>query len=233
MVNNLLPRICVSIAPQDAQSIIKDADCAFDNGADYVEIRFDFLNPVLLPEALQAARPIRDRSVFTLRSRSEGGMFADSEKNRLHWLYRLAEQQPMLLDVELNTLKKNDELTDFLEREKCPLLVSWHDFEKTPPSENIADVLSDMRIYSSYVKIVTTAQSIEDSLRVLDLYETAVGLSPIFFSMGQAGVLSRLLCTLVGNAPFTYATLEKPLAAGQLTLRQMRKLYDKLGIGKG
>jgi 3-dehydroquinate dehydratase-1 len=229
----LSPRICVSIAPEDAKSIIKEAERAFGNGADYVEIRFDFLNPDLLPEALQAARPIRDRTVFTLRSRTEGGMFASNEKNRLHWLYRLAEQEPMLLDVELDTLKKNDELTDFLEREKSPLLVSWHDFEKTPPVESIADVLSDMRIYSNYVKIVTTAQSIEDSLRVLDLYETAVGLSPIFFAMGQAGVLSRLLCTLVGNAPFTYATLEKPLAGGQLTLQQMKKLYDKMRIGKG
>jgi 3-dehydroquinate dehydratase-1 len=89
-----------------------------------------------------------------------------------------------------------------------------------------------MRTYSNYVKIVTTAHSIEDSLRVLELYETSKGLSPIFFAMGDAGVISRLLCTLVGNAPFTYASLEKALAPGQLTLQQMKKLYDKMGVGK-
>jgi 3-dehydroquinate dehydratase I len=40
------------------------------------------------------------------------------------------------------------------------------------------------------------------------------------------------LCTVVGNAPFTYASLEKALAPGQLTLQQMKKLYDKMGVGK-
>lgn len=228
----MAPRICVSIAPKNAEWIIKEAQYAFDQGADYIEIRFDFLKPDLLPEALQAARRIKDRTIFTLRSTSEGGVFANNEKNRLHWLCRLAELEPMLLDVELNTLKKNDGLTDFLEHKRCPLLVSWHDFEKTPSTEFMADLLSDMRIYSNYVKIVTTAQSIEDSLRMLELYETSIGLSPIFFAMGQAGVLSRLLCTLVGNAPFTYASLEKPLAAGQLTLQQMKKLYDSIGVSK-
>jgi 3-dehydroquinate dehydratase-1 len=228
----LAARICVSIAPKDAKSIIKEADLAFDLGADYVEIRFDFLNPDLLPEALQCARGIKDRTVFTLRSGSEGGMFVSSEENRLHWLYRLAEQEPMLLDVELDTLKKNDELADFLEKKRSPLLVSWHDFEKTPPSDSIADVLSEMRTYSNYVKIVTKAHSIEDSLRLLELYETAIGLSPILFAMGEAGVISRLLCTVIGNAPFTYASLERSLAPGQLTLQQMKKLYDKMGVGK-
>jgi 3-dehydroquinate dehydratase-1 len=228
----LAARICVSIAPKDPKSIEKEADRAFGLGADYVEIRFDFLNPDLLPEALEAAKGIRDRTVFTLRSRSEGGMFVGSEASRLHWLYRLAEQEPMLLDVELDTLKKNDELADFLEKKKSPLLVSWHDFEKTPPSDAIADVLSEMRTYSNYVKIVTAAHSIEDSLRLLELYETAIGLYPIFFAMGDAGVISRLLCTLIGNAPFTYASLEKAVAPGQLTVQQMKKLYDMMRVGK-
>ena len=225
-------RICVSIAPEDAKSIMNRAARAFELGADYVELRFDFLNPDLLPEALQVARGIKDKTVFTLRPKSEGGMFTSTEENRLIWLCRLAEQEPMLLDIELDTLKKSDELANFLEKKRTPLLVSWHDFQKTPPSDSIADVLSEMRTYSNYVKIVTTAHSIEDSLRLLELYETAIGLYPIFFAMGDAGVISRVLCTVIGNAPFTYASLEKSLAPGQLTLEQMKKLYDKMGVGK-
>ena len=226
------PRICVSIGPEDAKSIEKQAVRAFEMGADYAEIRFDFLKPDLFPAALNAAKSIKDRAVFTLRPKSEGGMFTGTEENRLRWLYKLAEQEPMLLDVELDTLKKNDELADFLEKKKSPLLVSWHDFEKTPPSDYIADLLSEMRTYSNYVKIVTTALSIEDSLRLLELYETAVGLSPIFFAMGDAGVISRVLCNIIGNAPFTYASLEKIIAPGQLTVQQMKKLYDKMRISK-
>ena len=228
----MAPKICVSIGPEDAKSIEKEADRAFQLGADYVEIRFDFLKPDSLPAALNAATGIKDRTVYTLRPKSEGGMFAGSEENRLYWLYRLVEQEPMLVDVELDTLKKNDELADFLEGKKSPLLVSWHDFEKTPPSDFIADLLSEMRTYSNYVKIVPTAQSVEDSLRLLELYETAIGLSPIFFAMGDAGVISRVLCNIIGNAPFTYASLEKIVAPGQLTVQQMKKLYNMMRVGK-
>jgi 3-dehydroquinate dehydratase-1 len=229
----LAARICVSIAPDDAQSIRIQANRAFELGADYVEIRFDFLKPEVLRAALQAAKDIKDRTIFTLRSSKEGGRFAGGEQNRLQWLHRLAEQTPMLLDVELDTLKKNDELADFLEKQKTRLLVSWHDFEKTPPNDRIADMLSEMRTYSNYVKVVTTAKSVEDALRLLEMYdETAIELHPIFFAMGEAGIISRVLCTLIGNAPFTYASLEKVIAPGQLTIQQMKKLYDKMKYRK-
>ena len=58
-------------------------------------------------------------------------MFARSERDRLQWLHRLAEEEPMLLDIELDTLQKNDDLADFLKDIRNPLLVSWHDFERT------------------------------------------------------------------------------------------------------
>ncbi len=221
-------KICASITPEDAQSIRKQADYAFELGADYVEIRFDFLKPEQLQSAIKAAKDIKDRAVFTLRSKDQGGKFAGSEPDRVKWLHRLAEQKPMLLDVELSTLRENDELADFLESQKTPVLVSWHDFQKTPPSDKIADILSEMRVYSNYVKIVTTAKSVDDSLRLLEMYETATGLHPIYFAMGEAGVVSRVMCTVIGNAPFTYASLEKAVAPGQLTIRQMKKLYNSM-----
>lgn len=221
-------KICASIAPDDVQSITRQAGLAFELGADYVEIRFDFLRPEQLQAAIESAKGIKNRAIFTLRSKDQGGKFAGGEQDRIKWLYRLAEQKPMLLDVELDTLGQNDELADFLEGQKTPVLVSWHDFQKTPPNDQIADILSEMRIYSNYVKIVTAANNVEDSLRLLEMYETAIGLNPIFFAMGEAGVISRVLCTVIGNAPFTYASIEKAVAPGQLTVKQMKKLYDRM-----
>ena len=221
-------KICVSITPEDVQSITRQAHLAFELGADYVEIRFDFLRPEQLQVSIDSVKGIKSKAVFTLRSKDQGGKFAGSEQDRVKWLYKLAEQKPMLLDVELDTLQQNDELADFLDRQKTPVLVSWHDFQNTPPNDKIADILLDMRIYSNYVKVVTTARNVEDSLRLLEMYETTTGLSSIFFAMGEAGVVSRLMCTVIGNAPFTYASLEKAVAPGQLTLNQMRKLYRSM-----
>jgi 3-dehydroquinate dehydratase I len=223
----LATKICVSIAPQDVLSITRLADQAFEQGAEYVEIRLDFLRLELLQKAIEAITS-KSRAIFTLRSKGQGGKFVGSEQDRVKWLQKLAEQKPMLLDVELPTLQQNDELADFLDRQRTPLLVSWHDYQETPSNDKIADLLSEMRIYSNYVKIVTTAKSVADSLRLLELYDTATGLHPIFFAMGEAGVISRVMCTVIGNAPFTYASLDEPMAPGQLTLAQMRKLYDKM-----
>jgi len=228
----LTSRICASIAPSNPKSVLRLANQAFDLGADYVEIRLDFLDIELLSSALQAVQNIKSRSVLTLRSVSEGGMFKGSEQTRLHWLYTLIEEEPMLVDIELATLQKNDDLADFLEERRTPVLVSWHDFNKTPSKDALSDIVSEMRIYSTYIKLVTTALTSEDSLAMLELYEAAVGLSPIFFAMGYPGVISRLLCTVIGNAPFTYASLESALAPGQLTIQQMKKLYDKMGETK-
>jgi 3-dehydroquinate dehydratase-1 len=88
-------------------------------------------------------------------------------------LRKLAEMRPMLLDVELTTLQANDNLADYLELASIPVLASWHDFEKTPPTDELAKMMTEMRIYSNYVKIVTTAQSMADSLRLLELYDGA------------------------------------------------------------
>jgi 3-dehydroquinate dehydratase-1 len=219
-------RICGSLAVDNASLIKEQAQQAFSSGADYVEIRFDFLGPDQLLAAMDATRDFRNKAVFTLRSKDQGGKFVGSEQERLHWLRRMAEQRPMLLDVELETLKNNDDLADFLERSKTTVMVSWHDFQRTPPADEIADVLSEMRVYSNYVKIVTMARTTEDSLRLLDMYESALGLHPIIFGMGDAGVISRLLCTIVGTAPFTYASIGDAVAQGQLTVAQMRRLYD-------
>jgi 3-dehydroquinate dehydratase-1 len=212
----LAGKICVSIATTGDVSLLKEqVDRAFSLGADFAEIRFDFVSPNRMQAAIDAVRGIRSKAVFTLRSKDQGGKFAGSEQERL--------------DVELDTIKENDDLADFLG--KAPILISWHDFQQTPPSDELADILSEMRIYSNYVKVVTTAKSVEDSLRLLELYESTTGLHPVIFAMGDAGIVSRILCTIVGNAPFTYTSLEKAVAPGQLTVMQMRKLYDRIASG--
>ena len=232
MTDALVAKICASIAVKDAELLKDHAREAFSAGADFVEIRFDFIKPEAMPKAIEATRDFRDKSIFTLRSNNQGGKFAGSEQERIEWLRRLAEHRPMLLDVELDTLKSNDDLADFLENHKTAVLVSWHDFQRTPPTEEIADILSEMRVYGNYVKVVTMAQNTEDSMRLLDIYQNTLGLYPVIFAMGEAGVMSRILCTIVGNAPFTYASVENAVAPGQLTVWQMRKLYDRMAANR-
>jgi 3-dehydroquinate dehydratase I len=186
-----------------------------------------------MQEALENVKGIRKRAVFTLRSVQQKGKFTGNNEDRIFWLKQLSLAQPMLLDVELDTLLYNDELVDFFSEQKTRILASWHDFEKTPTNDKLIDVLGQMRIYSNYVKVVTAARNVHDCVRLLDLYDVTNELNLISFAMGELGILSRILCTIYGNAPFTYAALEEAIAPGQLTLQQMRKLYDRIDLRSG
>ena len=186
-----------------------------------------------LQEALEIVKGISKRAVFTLRSVKQKGKFIGNNEDRIFWLKQLSLTQPMLLDVELQTLLDDDELVDFFTEEKTRILVSWHDFEKTPANNELVDVLGQMRIYSNYVKVVTAARNVHDCVRLLELYDVTTELNLISFAMGELGILSRVLCTIYGNAPFTYAALEEAIAPGQLTVQQMRKLYDRIDLCSG
>jgi 3-dehydroquinate dehydratase-1 len=223
-----LSKICVSIAASDLEQLKIQIKQAFNFGADYVEIRFDFLNLSDLEEALSIANAVNKKAVYTLRSPEQGGQFKGNTFERITWLEKLSSSKPMLLDVELYTIKCNNNLADYLKENNTSVLISWHDFEKTPSNAQLTNLLYEMRKYSQNVKVVTTAQKTEDSLGLLELYENTLGVNLIAFAMGEAGVLSRLLCVIIGNAPFTYASLEKAIAPGQLTITQMRKLYDRI-----
>jgi 3-dehydroquinate dehydratase I len=223
-----LSKICVSIAASDLEQLKIQINQAFNFGADYVEIRFDFLNLSDLEEAVNIANAVNKKAVYTLRSPEQGGQFKGNTFERITWLEKLSSSKPMLLDVELYTIKCNNNLADYLKENNTSVLISWHDFEKTPSNAQLTDLLYEMRKYSQNVKVVTTAQKTEDSLGLLELYENTLGVNLIAFAMGEAGVLSRLLCVIIGNAPFTYASLEKAIAPGQLTIQQMRKLYDRI-----
>ena len=223
-----MSKICVSIAAYNLEQLKRQINQALDYGADYVEIRFDFLNLSDMDQAMSIANTINKKAVYTLRAPDEGGQFKGSISERIAWLKKLSASNPMLLDVELHTIKYSTYLADYLKEHNISLLISWHDFEKTPPDAELTKVLYEMRTYSQNIKMVTTAQTTVDSLRLLDLYENASRLNLIAFAMGDAGVISRVLCVIIGNAPFTYASLEKAISPGQLTIKQMRKLYDRI-----
>ena len=220
--------ICASIPAENPESLRDKINRAFSFGANYIEIRFDFLDLSDMEESLKIAENIREKAIFTLRSPAEGGKFKANNNDRIGWLKKLAMAKPMLLDIEYSTIQSNDDLANYCKTQKIPVLLSWHDFEKTPPKDQLRYILEKMRVYSNHIKMVTTAINIVDALRILDLYENAAESNLIAFSMGEAGIISRIMCTIIGRSPFTYAALEESIDPGQLTVVQMREIYDKI-----
>ena len=217
-------KTCVSIGEKTPLKLKKTLQTALKK-SDYVEIRFDFLKTEQIPNALDAVRSELGRVVCTLRPKTEGGMFEGNEKERISILKLISEYNPFLLDVEYNTIRKNKNLEKYLKSTKTKLLVSWHDFKKTPDFANLKNQMKKMSKYSSTIKIVTTAKSVNDATRVLQLYSKKGKMSIIAFSMGDAGRISRILCLYLGS-PYTYVSLERPIAPGQYSVDEVKKITN-------
>ena len=138
----------------------------------------------------------------------------------------------------------------------CRLIISYHNFQGTQSLEELQTIYDICRRKGAdIVKIVTTANSTEDAVRVMQLYkykkrdtelvadnfmergEDTGSLSNSFgtneatlvaFCMGEAGKFTRHLCLQLG-APYTYAALntESATAPGQYTKEEMEELLCK------
>lgn len=215
-------KTCVSIAENSPDKIKNNLKNALKK-SDYAEIRFDFLKTEEIPQTLEDIKYELKKVVCTLRPKSEGGKFEGSEKERISILKLIAEYNPFLLDIEFNTIKKNKELVKYLKSTKTELLISWHDFKKTPKFSELKNKMNLMSKFSHNVKIVTTAKSAKDSTTTLQLYSQNKKNNLIAFAMGDSGRLSRILCLYLGS-PYTYVSLGKPIAPGQFSIDEVKKI---------
>ena len=215
-------KTCVSIAeknPKKIKHVLKNSLLK----SEYAEIRLDFVKPSEIPNILQDIGGKISRCVCTLITKNEGGKFSGKENEMISILKLISEYNPFLLDVEFNTLKKDQKLRQYLKKSNTDILVSWHDFKKTPSIDRLNSRLTEMKKLSNFVKIVTVAKSISDTSRILSLYNRSSKIKLIAFAMGEEARFSRILCLHLGS-PYTYVSLGKAIAPGQFSLDDMKSL---------
>jgi 3-dehydroquinate dehydratase-1 len=217
-------KTCISIAETTPKKLKHTLKIALRK-SDYVEIRFDFLKAEQIPQVLENVKKDLKKIVCTLRPKTEGGQFNGNERERISILKLIAEYNPFLLDVEFNIMKKEKSLVKYLKMTKTNLLISGHDFKKTPNLTELKKKLNQMSKYSSNVKIVTTAKTTDDSTRVLQLYNKKGKTNLIAFAMGDSGRISRILSLYLGS-PYAYVSLGKPIAPGQFSVDEVKKIIN-------
>ena len=197
--------------------------------ADLIELRMDFLHDRRLAPLLDASeRPL----IVTNRRAEEGGRFRGREEKRFETLQEGIELGAEFVDVELGS--KPSLLRDLMNhRKRTRLILSFHDFEKTPRRRELESLLARMmELGPEVVKIVTLARNMEDNVSILSFLSSARKQKQIVvaFCMGEKGKMSRVFAPLMGSA-WTYACLDKgrTSAPGQLTAIEMREIWERLG----
>ena len=222
--------VCVSVACEMVDQAIDIAKHS-ERYADVIEIRLDSLShPEFEPFTQNLTKPL----LFTNRPSWEGGSFKGLEGERVALLLKAIQNNCTLVDLELKTAHElRAELLDvLLKHPQTGLIISWHDFSGTPPSEELGDILQQQIESGAHVgKIVTMANSYKEVLRVLNLQTIAVenNFPLIAFCMGQVGMISRLATLKLGGY-MTYAAPDggDETAPGQMPVSLMRETLERL-----
>lgn len=214
------PAICAVVIANDLQLIKEVAPLA-----DLFELRVD-----LIGEGWQdLTRKLGQPWIATNRTAAEGGQWQGPEARRIEPLLHAVELGAGYIDVEVNTPNLENIARAIKKRTK--LLLSYHDLEKTPSFEDLKRIVrKQLNAGADICKVVSTAREPEDNLTLLKLIKEFPEAKIVAFAMGPLGMLSRVLCPLAGGA-FTYASIEKgkESAKGQLTVSEMRNIYEMMG----
>ena len=202
--------------------------------ADLIELRFDCLEKLDEKIIRRLVKACRAKAIATIRPRSEKGFFNGTEAKRIGLLIKAAHSGADFVDVEYGTDKKS--ISRIHKGKKTArILLSQHNFEETPPYEELKKLFDEMSGVKgvSVIKIVCYAKKYDDNKKCLELVKYAKGRGKriVCFCMGPLGRDSRILSVILG-AYFTFGSIHKGLesASGQMSIDEMRKIYNGFSV---
>ncbi|HII67905.1 MULTISPECIES: type I 3-dehydroquinate dehydratase [Thermococcus] len=202
---------------------VNEAIKIIENGrTDLYELRVDAMKSF---EGIEKLRSFAEKLIITVRSKEEGGFREIRDEERIKLFEEFMRINPAFVDIEFRSKIAEDVIRLIRERE-VRVILSYHDFEKTPSFEELKTLLEEMKkLKADLIKIVTFAKHYLDNVKIVRLYEHERNL--IAFCMGEKGKISRAFSLVL--SPFTYASLDEASAPGQLSLEDMELLLALLG----
>ena len=252
------PLTCVPLMGRTREEIMEHLDRivqeAKDTNIDIVEFRGDIYHQLLELDRLQKLlveirQKLQDKILlFTIRSPREGGeqraytACSIDEVNTFVIDNKLADMVDVeLLSVDENALEISQSQSKSMEQpaiiklakeRQVKIIMSNHDFEKTPSKDEMISRLVRMQqLGADVVKLAVMPNSVEDLKTLLAAtMEMNVNHSDtpvVTMSMGKLGEFSRISGEIFGSA-FTFGAVGQVSAPGQIQVKELNNLLDLL-----
>ena len=237
--NEGAPKICIPLVGKTEQAILDKVDFLNTVDFDLVEFRVDFYEDVenfgKVKELLEKIRQKYNKTLlFTFRTKEEGGEYEMSEEKYFQLNHEAIKSGYIdLVDVELfSSQDKIEELIALAKEKNVKVIMSNHDFFKTPEKAEIVNRLVKMQEYDADItKIAVMPQCEEDVLTLLSAtleMKKEKGDRPcITMSMASLGIISRLSGELFGSC-MTFAAAKEVSAPGQVSVKEVRNILNLL-----
>ncbi|EDM4013520.1 type I 3-dehydroquinate dehydratase, partial [Salmonella enterica subsp. enterica serovar Infantis] len=198
-----------------------------------------FANVTTAESVLEAAGAIREiitdkPLLFTFRSAKEGGEQALTTEQYIA-LNRAAVDSGLVDMIDLELFTGDDEVkatVGYAHQHNVAVIMSNHDFHKTPAAEEIVQRLRKMQELGADIpKIAVMPQTKADVLTLLtatvEMQERYADRPIITMSMSKTGVISRLAGEVFGSAA-TFGAVKKASAPGQISVADLRTVLTIL-----
>ncbi|MFT8871819.1 MAG: type I 3-dehydroquinate dehydratase [Sporolactobacillus sp.] len=230
-----IPKIIIPLVGSDKQKIQQEAALAMSLQPDAIEWRVDAFEQA---NDLDAVKDIIARLhkqfadillLVTFRSKKEGGkQDIDPEDYVILNKVIVETHQVDLIDVELFTGEAFvRQIVSCAHANNVRVVMSSHDFEKTPAKADIISRLRKMQAFDADIpKIAVMPKQKADVLILLEataeMNDTYADRPIITMSMGGLGAISRLSGEIFGSS-MTFGSGEKASAPGQIPVHELRK----------
>ncbi len=212
------PLICVSVTGTNKKDIEERFHKLSKIRIDAVEWRADFFDGFCdkkrVDEILDLAKKILKNKIFiyTIRTSDEGGAVSvDEESYNTSIMIAASHKTVDIIDCQINSISKPASLFKDIKAKGKAVLASFHDFEKTPPNDEITDICKRMKVAGADIlKCALMPKDTSDVFRVESLcsklHENDPETPLIFISMGEIGMSTRLFAQSFGSClSFAYA----------------------------
>lgn len=235
-----IPKICVPIVGKTKEEIVEEVNDLKEICLDIVEWRVDFFENV---ENIQQVKEVLNELrkyipgkplLFTFRSIKEGGQKLIS-KDYYTILNKEISNTGLidLIDVELFMGDEIvNEIVEFAHKKEVKVIMSNHDFNKTPQKEEIISRLCKMQeLGADLPKIAVMPQNESDVLVLLtatnEMVQVYADRPIITMSMAGMGVISRLCGEIFGSS-LTFGAVKKISAPGQISVEELNSILNVL-----
>ena len=222
---NMVGKIVVPITASNVEQALKDIAMA-NREADLIELRLDFLRDLSGAVLKQLMEACKKPVIVAFRNQNFGA--STKPEKRFSMLKKAIEFGAGFVDIDFE--KDNEFAGQILpEKGKTKVILSFHDFEKTPAKKELLRLFKSMASVKGVdaIKIVTFANSKEDNGKVLSLIPVAKQLDKpiIAFCMGEKGKQSRIQSMKKGSMlGFAALSIEKVSAEGQFGCQEFKRL---------